>query len=103
VEICDTSDTIVVRVQVPGVRREDLRLTVSGDTLTVQGEARVAQDTEHYTLHQQEFRYGTFSRTIALPATVRTDGTTAQLADGILTVTMPKSSQGHAQEIPIQG
>jgi HSP20 family protein len=103
VEICDTSDAIVVRVQVPGVRREDLRLTVSGDTLTVQGEARAAQDAEQYTLHQQEFHYGTFSRTVALPATVRTDGTTAQLTDGILTVTMPKSAQGHAQEIPIQG
>jgi HSP20 family protein len=68
----------------------------------VQGEARAAQGAEQYTLHQQEFRYGTFSRSIALPAAVRADGTTTQLKDGILTVTLPKSAQGHAQEIPIQ-
>jgi HSP20 family protein len=103
VEVCDTSEAVVVRIQVPGVQREDLRLTVSGDTLTVQGETRATQGAEQYTLHRQEFRYGTFSRSIALPATVRADGTTAQLKDGILTVTLPKSAQGHAQEIPIQG
>jgi HSP20 family protein len=103
VEVCDTSEAIVVRVQVPGVRREDLRLTVSGDTLTVQGEIKAAQDAEHNTLYQREFRYGTFSRSIALPATVWAEGSTAQLKEGILTVTLPKSAQGHAQEIPVQG
>jgi HSP20 family protein len=101
-EVFETSETVVVRLQVPGARREDLHLAVSGDILTVNGEIQDTGQAEKSTVHQQEFRYGAFSRTIVLPAPVQAERATANLRAGVLEITIPKSTPGHSHDIPIQ-
>ena len=100
VEITETPEALVVRVQVPGVSKDDLHLTVTNETLTITGS--VPESEAGRTTHEHEFRYGPFSRTVALPVTVQAEGASAQLKDGILTITLPKSTQAQGRDIPIQ-
>ena len=101
VDIVDTRDTIIVRAQVPGVSRESLELTVTDDAVTLKGEVK-AEEGEAYTVHQQEIRYGPFSRTIALPIAVESDKATARLKDGILEIRIPKKEVARIRQVPIE-
>ena len=100
VEVTDTPEALIVRVQVPGISKDDLHLTVTPETLTIRGEGRAAEAGQN--VFQREFRYGPFSRTVPLPVTVQAEQASAQLKDGILTVTLPKSTQAQGRDIPIE-
>jgi HSP20 family protein len=100
VEVTDTPEALIVRVQVPGVSKDDLHLTVTHETLTIRGEVRAAEAGQN--MFQREFQYGPFSRTVPLPVTVQAEQVSAQLKNGILTVTLPKSAQAQGRDIPIQ-
>ena len=101
-EISDTAEAVVVKAQVPGVNKDDIHLTITENALTVKGEMKeeAKQDDKNY--HRREFRYGAFVRTIALPAPVQAEKATAQLKDGVLEITMPKSAPATVKQIPIQ-
>ncbi len=90
VDLCETAEAFIIRAELPGVSREQVRINVHEGRLTLQGrrEARVA--CEHY--HQVERGHGEFSRTFALPSSTDADAITADLADGILTVVVPKAA-----------
>ena len=102
VEVSDTAEAVVVKVQVPGVNKDDIQLTITENTLTVKEETKEESKKERKNYHRQEFRYGAFVRTIALPAPVHAEKATAQLKDGVLEVTMPKSAQAQAKQVPIK-
>ena len=102
VEVRDTAEAIVVKVQIPGVNKDDVQLTITENALTVKGEMKEEEKKEDKNYHRQEFRYGAFVRSIALPVPVQTEKVTAQLKDGVLEVTMPKSAQAQVKHIPIQ-
>jgi HSP20 family protein len=101
VDVVETPDAVVVTAQVPGVSKEHLQLTITADTLAIKGEVKGAEESPERTFHQKEIRYGAFHRAIPLPVTVRSEQAKAQLKDGILEVTFPKSEQGKARDIPI--
>jgi HSP20 family protein len=103
VDVWETPDTVVVRVMVPGVSKENLHLTITEDRLIIKGEIPTTAAQPEYTLHQQEIRHGSLQRTISLPVAVRSEAAKAQLKDGILEVRLPKSEQRHARDIPITG
>jgi HSP20 family protein len=102
VEIADTNDSIMVKAQVPGVRKENLYLDIMDDCLTLKGEIKDEETTEGKRFHRKEFRYGAFARTIPLPTAVKADQATAQLKDGVLTITIPKGEHAKMKEIPIK-
>jgi HSP20 family protein len=102
VEISDTAAAVVVKAQLPGVKKDDLQLTITENALTVKGEMKEQEKQEDKNYHRREFRYGAFVRTIALPVPVQAEKATAQLKDGVLEVTMPKSTPVKVQQIPIQ-
>lgn len=102
IEVADTKDAVLVKAQLPGVKKEDIHVDVSDSTLTLKGEMKEEEKKEAQNYIRREFRYGAFSRTIPLPATVRGERATAQLKDGVLTVSVPKSEQAKAREISIQ-
>ena len=103
IELADTKDAIIVKAQVPGVSRDNLHIDIMDDVLTLRGEMKEDTQTEDRRFHRREFRYGAFSRTIPLPTGVQADVCSAELKDGILTITLPKSQQARAKNIPIQG
>jgi HSP20 family protein len=102
VEMVDTPGMIVVRVQVPGVKKDDLQLTVHDHSLTIKGEAKADEPAAETNVYQGEFRYGPFFRQVDLPVAVQSDQTTAQLKDGILTILLPKKAEAQGREVPIQ-
>jgi HSP20 family protein len=102
VEIADTKDAVVVKAQVPGISKDNLQVNVTDDTLTLKGEMKEEEKKEEKNYSRQEFRYGAFSRTMALPAAVQADKATAQLKDGVLEITIPKSEKAKVKQIAIQ-
>lgn len=100
-DISESDAEITVKLQVPGVGKEDLKVTATDDSLTVRGETRKETDTNEKNVHRQEIRYGAFQRTMALPADVDPAGTRAELENGVLTVTLPKAAQSKAKRIDV--
>jgi HSP20 family protein len=104
VDICETSDAVTVRVEVPGIPPSDIRLTVQGSVLKVQGVKRepaaVRQRLSYYCL---ERRYGRFDRQIHIERVVDAHRSKAILADGVLTIEIPRirERRGVSFEIPI--
>lgn len=90
IEIADTNDNVVMKAQVPGVRKDNLHIDIIDDYLTLRGEMNEEESTERKRFHRKEFRYGSFARTILLPGTVKAEAAAAQLKDGVLTITLPK-------------
>lgn len=99
VDLAETADAYLIKAELPGLTRDQLRISIHDGKLTLQGrrEARVA--CEHY--HQVERGHGEFSRTFALPVSANTDGIVAELADGVLTVTVPKSEALRTRQVAV--
>lgn len=91
VDIYETDDSVVFKAAVPGVKPEDLDVSVTGDVLTIKGEYKEEQETQQKRNYiRQEHRYGSFSRTLTLPTTVDVNKAKATFDNGILTLEMPK-------------
>lgn len=89
----EKGDNIIVEVDVPGIKEENLSIEVGDETLTITGERKseLAVDQEDY--YRQETFFGQFSRSITLPAIINKDKTSAELKDGQLIITLPKKSE----------
>jgi HSP20 family protein len=91
VDLYQTDDDIVVRASLPGMKADDVQISITGDILTVKGEFKEKQDKKEKSYHLREHRYGSFERTLSLPGLVESDKAHADFEDGILTITLPKS------------
>jgi HSP20 family protein len=89
VDVYETEDAVVVRAELAGVRREDLRVTVDGDLLRIQGVREVGGG-RAVRLHQMEIATGPFERRLRMPGDVDRNRVTARLEDGLLTVTLAR-------------
>ena len=90
INVAETEKAVVITLEVPGMREEDLDVEVMGSQLMISGEKKFEQEIEEKDFHRVESQFGKFSRTIKLPANVRTADIYAACAKGILTVTIPK-------------
>jgi HSP20 family protein len=93
--VCETDNEFRLTAELPGVREQDIDLTVNDDVLTIRGEKRFEQERggEKENYHFMERAYGTFQRSLRLPYSVNPDEVHADFRDGVLTVTIPKSAQ----------
>jgi HSP20 family protein len=89
VDLCETQGAFVFTVELPGLAREQVRIDVHENKLTLQGRREARVSCESYL--QVERGHGEFCRTFLLPHAVNADGVTADLADGVLTITVKKS------------
>ncbi len=96
------SREIVLKAEVPGLKREDIDLTVENNTLTIRGERRREADIADDRYHRIERQYGPFSRSFTLPATVDATGVRAEYRDGMLTVTLPVREDARARQIQVE-
>jgi HSP20 family protein len=101
VEVSESDGDVVVKMEVPGVEKDQLHLAVAEDRLTVRGEARKESEEKRKNYYRQEIRYGAFQRSIPLPVEVDAAKAKAQLKNGILEVTLPKSKEPKAHEIKV--
>ncbi len=91
-----------VEASVPGLKPEDLDITLQENMLTVSGEFREEKPTEGATVHRVERRFGRFSRSVALPTMVKSDQVSASLENGILRLEIPKAEEVKPRKISIQ-
>lgn len=100
-EVEDTGKELIVRVEVPGMEKEDCQITIEGNTLYLSGEKRFERETHESTYHVMERAYGSFQRTIPLPSNVDTDKAEASYKNGVLTVRLPKTGSATGKSITI--
>ena len=100
-DIYRTDEALIVEAALPGVKPEDVQVTVEGDTLTIAGECRDehSQDERGYVF--RELRRGTFSRTVQLPNDVAADRAQAHYEHGVLALTLPKREEARPRQIRI--
>lgn len=89
-EVVETASSIIVRVEIPGVRKEDCHVTIEGNTLYVRGEKRFESLESGDYYHVIERAYGSFQRAVALPYAVDGDRAEARFEHGVLTITLPR-------------
>ena len=102
VEVSDTKDAVVVKAQLPGISKENIHVDISDNALTLKGEFKEKEEKEEKNYHRREFRYGAFSRTIPMPVAIQANKAKAQLKDGMLEITIPKSEEAKVKEIPVK-
>lgn len=102
VDMTESDKESVVVAEIPGVRKEDLKLSIHDGVLTLSGERKPHQLPENASWLRNESRSGEFSRTIPLPHDVRTDAVSAELTDGVLRVVLPKAEEIMPREITIK-
>ena len=100
--ISATEDKLLVRAEVPGMKLDDFDISVSGDTLTVEGTRVVGEELEGGWYHRRERESGSFSRAIRLPAAVDGERAGAAYAAGVLTISLPLKQPAKPREIPVQ-
>jgi HSP20 family protein len=102
VDIFETpAKEIVLKAEVPGLKREDIDLTVENNTLTIRGERRRDDGVSDEGYHRIERAYGAFSRSFTLPNSVEAESVRAEYRDGVLTVTLPQREQARPRQIQV--
>jgi HSP20 family protein len=102
VDVAENTDGYVVKVELPGVNRNDVKIVVQDRQLTIRGEKKQEKDSREANYHRIERSYGAFQRTFTLPSGVKSDKIEAAYTDGILTVTLPKAEEARAKEIEVR-
>jgi len=106
VDVTTEGENMVIRAELPGLKREDVDLTVANGVLTVSGERKQEEEREEGGYLIKERRSGSFRRTMTLPEGVRTEDIKARFEDGVLEVTMPGGApavEGGPEKIQIEG
>ena len=101
-DVFEDKDAVKIVAEVPGVRPEDVKLSLENNLLTIRGEKKQHAEETSERVHRYERSYGTFERTFALPTTVDPDRIIANYAHGILTVSIPKAERARPREIPVK-
>lgn len=101
VDIFEDADAIRIMTEVPGVRPEDVKISVEGNVLTIQGTKQQVAEERTERVHRYERTYGAFERTFTLPATVDANKISAGYENGVLTVTLPKVEKAKPRQIQV--
>lgn len=102
VDMFDREKELVVQAELPGVGRENIRISATDDTLTIRGEVRQGEEIKEEQYYCCERSYGTFSRTLSLPVKVQADKVQAAYKDGILEVVLPKVEEVVPKEVEVR-
>lgn len=101
VDIREDGEALKMFVEVPGMDREDVNLSIEDNVLTISGERRFEKDVEKEEYHRIERAYGTFSRSFTLPRNVDSEKVKATYKDGVLTIELPKVEEAKPRKIAI--
>ncbi|MEK7748776.1 MAG: Hsp20/alpha crystallin family protein, partial [Bacteroidota bacterium] len=92
----------LVKVELPGVEKDDVKITLENNILTIRGEKKEAKDIKQENYHRVERSYGSFLRSFKLPTSVKSDKVDAIYKDGILSVTLPKAEEAKPKQIEVK-
>ena len=101
-DIFETKDEIIVKAELPEVKRENVYVSFENNVLTIRGERKLEEETTRENYHRVERSYGEFVRTFTLPTFVNTAKITAEFKDGMLRVTLPKQEEAKPKQVEIK-
>ncbi len=102
VDVYEDEKQIVLKLEVPGVRLEDLDIRLENQRLTVKGERRFETGEKAENFHRIERRFGSFARSFTLPQTVDMEGVTAAYDAGVLTISLTKKAEAQPKQVKIE-
>lgn len=104
VDVYEENGNIVVKAEVPGLKKEDIEVTATEDSISIKGEFKQEQKVEDKGFYRQERRFGRFFRTIPMPTAVNPEQVKAGFKDGVIEITAPKAEAEKAKEkkVPIE-
>ena len=100
-DVYHTPESLVLQAAIPGVKPDDVDVTVTGNILTIKGEAKGGDEVKEKSYLIREHRHGTFSRTVTLPRGLKTDEIEAAYDEGVLTLTIPKAEDARPKAIKV--
>jgi len=101
VDIYETQDALLVKTELPEVKREEIDIRLENGVLTIRGQRKMNEELKNYQCYRMESQYGPFSRSFSLPRTVDPDKIQASYKDGVLSITIPKREETKARQIQI--
>jgi HSP20 family protein len=102
VDVHEDADSLVLRAELPGVKREDVEVSIDSNVLTLKGERKLEKEEEGRRYHRVERAYGTFVRQFQLPSNIDATSIDAKLSDGILTLRLHKKAELKPRKIDVK-
>jgi HSP20 family protein len=102
IDLYQTPEEVVVKANLPGLKSDDVQISVTSDVLTLRGEFKQEEERKDATYHVLERRSGSFERSVMLPTDVQTDKARADFEDGVLTITLPKAETVKPRTITVK-
>lgn len=103
VDILEDEEEYLIKVELPEVQKDDVRVTIEGNTLTISGERKAEKEQKSRRFHRVERHYGRFERIFTIPEDAEADNIKAEFKDGVLRVHLPKSEKRKPKQIEVQG
>jgi len=101
-DVSENNESYVIKVELPGVNKNDVKITLHEKILTIKGEKKQEKEEKDRNFHRVERSYGSFERSFSLPSGVKSDKIDAAYKDGVLTVTLPKVEEAKPKEIEVK-
>ena len=101
-DIAELNDHYLVTVDLPGLKKDDIKITLEDKTLTISGEKKFENEEKKDSYHRVERGYGRFERSFTLPQSVRTEKIDAKYKDGVLSLTVPKTEEAKQRTIEVK-
>jgi len=102
VDVYETDNDVVVEASVPGVKPEDIDISMQGDTLTIKGESHADETVTEDKFHTHERHFSSFYRQLMLPKAVKGDEAEAEFTNGVLKLSIPKAEEARERKIPVK-
>jgi len=102
VDISETPQQYDIRAEIPGMKKEDIKISVNKNVLTLSGEKKEEKKIEDKKVHRMESYYGSFQRSFVLPDGIKADKVEATFKDGVLAITVPKSEETKEKTVEIK-
>jgi HSP20 family protein len=102
VDVFEEKDAVRIMAEVPGVKAEDVKISIEGNVLTIRGEKKQTAEERTERVHRYERCYGAFERSFTVPTSIDADSIKAGYQDGVLTVTLPKIERAKPRQISVE-
>ena len=101
-DVYEEKDSVVVKAEIPGMKKEDVEVNLAGETLTIKGEKKEDKEVKEDDYYRRERSYGSFLRSVGLPCEVKSDEIKASFKDGVLEIRMPKTEEAKKKSISVK-
>jgi HSP20 family protein len=102
VDFSETKDAYVIKAELPGLKKEDVRVTMNNNIVTIAGEKKIEEEKREGSFYRMERSFGSFERSVAIPGPIKADAVEARYADGLLTLSLPKTEEAKQKTIDVK-